>query len=227
MFHKFSNRMEAGRSLAERLEGFHDSTRTIVLALPRGGVPVGYEIAKALKVPLDVQVVRKLGVPGQKELAFGAIAPGGVTVFNERLIEGLGLSREAVEQVIREETEELGRRERLYRNGRPAPDLKGKTVILVDDGLATGATMRAAVKSVRKSSPAGIVVAVPVAAPDVCSVFDREPDVNCVSLLMPEPLYGVGLWYEDFSQTSDERVCELLEELSPKGAANGAAVSGR
>lgn len=223
MYHRFSNRMEAGRALAKRLEGFHDSGRTVVLALPRGGVPVAYEIARSLNVPLDVQVVRKLGVPGQRELAFGAIAPGGVTVFNQRLIDGLGLSRAAIDGVIAAETEEMKRREDLYRKGRPAPDLQGKTVILVDDGLATGATMRAAVESVRKASPAGIVVAVPVAAPDVCSAFDREPDVNCVSLLMPEPLYGVGWWYEDFGQTSDEQVCEFLEELRPLAAANGAA----
>ena len=220
--HRFSNRREAGRMLAERLEGFRGSTHAVILALPRGGVPVGYEIARALDLPLDVEVVRKLGVPGQEELAFGAIAPDGVTVYNQRLVEQLGLSSAAIDNVVNAETQELRRREAAYRGGRPAPDLRGKTVILVDDGLATGATMRAAVQSVRKSSPAGIVVAVPVAAPDVCSLFDREPDVNCVCLVMPEPLYGVGWWYEDFGQTSARKVTELLEDLRPLAAVNNA-----
>lgn len=220
MHHRFTNRREAGRSLAKKLEGFRNNPQAIILALPRGGVPVAYEIARSLNLPLDVQVVRKLGVPGQRELAFGAIAPGGVAVYNERLLEQIGLSEDAIGHVREEESAELARRESEYRRGRSAPDLKGKTVILVDDGLATGATMRAAVGSVRKESPAGIIVAVPVAAPDVCSAFDLEPDVTCVCLVMPEPLYGVGWWYEDFEQTTDARVRELLDELRPAAAAN-------
>ncbi len=222
MLHRFTNRREAGRLLASRLEGFRGSTNAVVLALPRGGVPVGYEIAAALDLPLDVEVVRKLGVPGQKELAFGAIGPDGVSIINQRLVEQVGLSRRDIGRVVDAETRELERREGHYRRGRRPPALAGKTVILVDDGLATGATMRAAVESVRRSSPAGIVVAVPVAAPDVCSLFDREPDITCICLVMPEPLYGVGWWYEDFEQTSDEKVCELLAGLPSAVAANGA-----
>ncbi|HUF03444.1 MAG TPA: phosphoribosyltransferase [Aridibacter sp.] len=223
MHHRFTNRREAGRSLARKLEGFRNNPKAVVLALPRGGVPVAYEIARALNLPLDVQVVRKLGVPGQRELAFGAIAPRGVAVFNDRLLDQLRLTEETIGSVRDEESAELARRESEYRRGRSAPDLKGRTVILVDDGLATGATMRAAVQSVRKESPAGIIVAVPVAAPDVCSAFDLEPDVTCVCLMMPTPLYGVGWWYEDFEQTTDERVRELLDDLRPAAAANGKA----
>lgn len=222
MHHKFTNRREAGRALADKLATFRRKADTIILALPRGGVPVAHEIAELLELPLDVEVVRKLGVPGQKELAFGAIAPDGVAVYNERLLDRLELSRAAMREVREKESEELLRRESRYRKGLGAPILSGKTVLLVDDGLATGATMRAAVESVRKQDPAGIIVAVPVAAPDVCSAFDREPDVTCISVMMPEPLYGVGWWYEDFSQTTDEMVCELLQDLRPAPAANGA-----
>lgn len=215
---RFSNRKEAGRRLAAELASFKDGGSAIVLALPRGGVPVGYEIAKELNIPLDVQVVRKLGVPGQPELAFGAIGPGGVAVFNERLLGQLNLGRNAVRNVIESETAELKRRENLYRANRPAPILKGRTVILVDDGLATGATMRAAVESVRRQAPGKMIVAVPVAAPDVCAAFEREPDVTCICAVTPEPLYGVGWWYEDFEQTGDEKVCRLLDELRPMAA---------
>lgn len=222
--HRFTNRREAGRSLAKKLEGFRRSTKAIVLALPRGGVPVAFEIARELDLPLDIQVVRKLGVPGQRELAFGAIGSGGVAVYNQRLLDRLDITDEAIARVREAESEELSRREAAYRRGRSAPDLKDRTVILVDDGLATGATMRAAVESVRKKSPAGIIVAVPVAAPDVCSAFDLEPDINCVCLVMPEPLYGVGWWYENFEQVTDDRVRELLDEAKPKAAANGGNV---
>ena len=218
--HRFTNRREAGRLLSEKLEGFRDNPGAVVLALPRGGVPVGFEIARELNLPLDIQVVRKLGVPGQKELAFGAIGPGGVAVYNERLLDRLGISREDVRQVRDLESEELARRETAYRRGRSAPDLKDRTVILVDDGLATGATMRAAVESVRKQSPAGIIVSVPVAAPDVCSAFDLEPDVNCICVVMPEPLYGVVWWYEEFEQITDDRVRELLDEARPRSRNN-------
>lgn len=227
MYRVFEDRRSAGRALVPELERCKLGD-PIILGLPRGGIPLAFEIAIALHAPLDTIVVRKLGVPSQPELAFGAIASGGIRVINDDVVESLfSLDDDTIERVAQREMTELRRREQAYRLDRPYPELGGKDVVLVDDGLATGATMRAAVKSVRKSSPAGIVVAVPVAAPDVCSLFDREPDVNCVSLLMPEPLYGVGLWYEDFSQTSDERVCELLEDLSPRTVANGAAVSGR
>lgn len=218
--YRFANRREAGKLLAEKLEGFRGPD-TIILALPRGGVPVGHQIARTLGIPLDIEVVRKLGVPGQRELAFGAIGPGGVAVFNERLLEQLRLSPEMIQSVIRTESDELARRERKYRGGRPDPKLAGKTVILVDDGLATGATMRAAVESVRRHLPKRIVVAVPVAAPDTCAAFDREPDVECVCAATPEPLYGVGWWYEDFEQTSDETVTRLLEETRAAVAGNG------
>ncbi len=221
MFQRFKDRKEAGKKLAEKLAGYTIGRNAVVLALPRGGVPVGYEIAAELGVPLDVEVVRKLGVPGQSELAFGAIGPDGVAVFNERLLDLLHLDEEAIEAVTRRESAELKRREDKYRDGRPAPNLKGKTVILVDDGLATGATMRAAVESVRRQSPEKIIVAVPVAAPDVCAAFEREPDVTCVCAVMPEPLYGVGWWYENFEQTTDETVCRMLDVLSPIAAANG------
>jgi len=215
MFHRFENRSEAGRKLADILAGYTDGSNAVVLGLPRGGVPVAYEIARKLGAPMDVEVVRKLGVPGQKELAFGAIGPGGVAVFNERLLDQLHLGSDAIDSVVRSESEELARRERKYRGGRPAAELENKFVIIVDDGLATGATMRAAVESVRRQSPARIIVAAPVAAAEVCSAFDREPDVTCVCAATPEPLYGVGWWYEDFEQTSDETVCRILDEFRP------------
>jgi predicted phosphoribosyltransferase len=221
MFHRFENRRQAGRKLAEKLERYTSGRNAVVLALPRGGVPVAYEIARALGAPLDVEVVRKLGVPGQRELAFGAIGPGGVAVFNERLLDKLHLSEEALSSVIESETAELKRREQKYRGARTAADLRGKTVIIVDDGLATGATMRAAVESVRRQAPATIIVAAPVASPEVCAAFESEPDVTCICAATPEPLYGVGWWYEDFEQTTDETVCRLLEEFQPVVAANG------
>ena len=221
-FYRFTNRKEAGRILAEKVKEFTDGTNTVVLALPRGGVPVGFEIARALGVPLDVEVVRKLGVPGQRELAFGAIGPDGVAVFNERLLDQLHLSPTTIRSVINAESDELERREASYRKGRPAPALKDRTVIIADDGLATGATMRAAVESVRKQGPEKIIVAAPVAAPDTCAGFDREPDVICVCAMTPQPLYGVGMWYEDFEQTTDATVVRLLEESRPAVAGNGA-----
>lgn len=221
-FYRFADRREAGRMLAEKVKEFTDGTNTIVLALPRGGVPVGYEIARALGVPLDVEVVRKLGVPGQRELAFGAIGPDGVAVYNERLLDQLHLSPASIRTVIDSESDELKRREARYRGGRPAPALKGKIAIIADDGLATGATMRAAVESVRKQGPEKIIVAAPVAAPDTCAAFDREPDVVCICALKPQPLYGVGMWYENFDQTTDETVVRLLGEAGPVTAGNGA-----
>jgi erythromycin esterase-like protein/predicted phosphoribosyltransferase len=201
---RFRDRSEAGRLLAQRLRHYAGRDDVIVLALPRGGVPVGYEIARELGAPLDVFVVRKLGVPGHEEAALGAIATGGIRVLNERLIDELDLPIEWIEGIDATERRELERRERVYRADRPPPDLAGKTVILVDDGLATGATMLAAVQAVREDDPARIVVAVPVADPDVCAVLRTVAD-EAICLMTPRPL-----WYDDFSQTTDEEVTRLL-----------------
>ena len=208
---RFRDRREAGRLLAERLRMEGDGSDTVVLALPRGGVPVAAEIAHELAVPLDVFVVRKLGVPGHEELALGAIASGGVRVLNQGVVDAARMSPEAVERVARRELEEVERREAAYRGGRPPVETAGKRVILVDDGLATGATMRAAVAAVRATGPARIVVAVPIAAASTCEELAREVD-EIVCLRTPEPFYAVGLWYEDFSQTTDEEVRALLEQ---------------
>ena len=210
----FTDRRQAGQVLAEQLSHFANRSDVVVLALPRGGVPVGYEVARKLRVPLDVFVVRKLGVPGQEELAFGAIASGGVRVLNESIIYSLRLTDAMIERISAREQQELERRERLYRGDRPAPDLTGKTVIIVDDGLATGATMRAAVDAVKCLAAKHIVVAVPVGSRDTCSALRRISDVLCVCAEMPEPFYGVGLWYEDFSQTTDEEVTDLLDRTN-------------
>jgi putative phosphoribosyl transferase len=214
----FRDRVDAGRQLGERLRRFAGHPEVLVLGLPRGGIPVARQVAHALGAPLDVFVVRKLGVPGQEELAMGAIASGGVRVLNREVIESLGVPREVIEAATREESAELERRERLYRGGRAPRDVRGKTVILVDDGLATGSTMRAAVAALRGRGPAGIVVAVPTGAAAACEEFDRLADA-CVCLLMPEPFRAVGLWYEDFSQTSDAEVQEALLEPDPEEAA--------
>ena len=210
----FTDRRQAGQVLAEQLSHFANRSDVVVLALPRGGVPVGYELARKLRVPLDVFVVRKLGVPGQEELAFGAIASGGVRVLNESIIYSLRLTDAMIERISAREQQELERRERLYRGDRPAPDLTGKTVIIVDDGLATGATMRAAVDAIKCLAAKHIVVAVPVGSRDTCSAMRRISDVLCVCAEMPEPFYGVGLWYEDFSQTTDEEVTDLLDRTN-------------
>ncbi|HEU4563336.1 MAG TPA: phosphoribosyltransferase [Gemmatimonadaceae bacterium] len=210
MTKRFRDRKEAGRVLAELLRPYAGRSDVIVLALPRGGVPVGYEIATTLGVPLDVFVVRKLGVPGQEELAMGAIATGDVRVLNEEVVEMLRIPLQIVDRVAAEEALELHRRETAYRGDRPPPDLRGRTVILVDDGLATGATMRAAVAAVRMQDPARLVIAVPTAAPQTCDEFRHEVD-EVVCAMTPEPFYAVGLWYENFSQTTDEEVHDLLE----------------
>lgn len=210
MTKRFRDRTEAGRVLAERLRAYAGRPDVIVLALPRGGVPVGYEIATALGVPLDVFVVRKLGVPGQEELAMGAIATGDVRVLNDEVVEMLRIPPQIVDRVTEEEARELHRREAAYRGNRPPPDLRGRTVILVDDGLATGATMRAAVSAVKQQAPARVVIAVPTAAPQTCEEFRYEVD-EVVCAMTPEPFYAVGLWYDDFSQTTDEEVHDLLE----------------
>jgi putative phosphoribosyl transferase len=205
----FRNRFDAGRQLAEKLAHYADRDDVLVLALPRGGVPVGYEVAEALAAPLDVFLVRKLGVPGQEELAMGAIASGGVRVLNEPVVRMLGLSEEEIARVEVDERWELDRREREYRAGRPPLDLRGKIVILVDDGLATGSSMRAAITALRRLGPARIIVAVPVGARETCAEFEREAD-EAICASEPEPFHAVGIWYDDFAQTSDEEVRELL-----------------
>jgi predicted phosphoribosyltransferase len=205
----FPNRAEAGRLLAGKLEKYAGRNDVIVLGLPRGGVPVAYDVAQRLGVPLDVFIVRKLGVPGFEELAAGAIASGGVRVLNEDVLRALPNADEIIESVTAKETAELERREKSYRDDRPAPDLRDRVVILVDDGLATGATMRAAVKALRQRGVAKIVVAVPVGPPDTCREFEDEADETiCASA--PEFFQAVGQYYEDFSQTSDEEVGDLL-----------------
>jgi predicted phosphoribosyltransferase len=205
----FRDRREAGRLLAAQLAAYTNRPDVIVFALPRGGVPVAYEVARALNAPLDVFLVRKLGVPGYEELAMGAIATGGVRVLNDQLVGGLRIPDYVVDEVAASEQQELARRERLYRGDRPAPDVRGRTVILVDDGLATGATMLAAVKALRQQQPARIVVAVPTASPETCEQLRAEVD-DIICAITPEPFHAVGLWYEDFSQTTDEEVRDLL-----------------
>jgi putative phosphoribosyl transferase len=209
----YRNRRDAGRRLAEKLQAYADQPNVIVLALPRGGVPVGFEVARALHEPLDVFLVRKLGVPGHEELAMGAIATGGVRVMNEDVMRMLPISRRIVDEVAAAEQQELERRERLYRDGRTAPDVRGRTVILIDDGLATGATMRAAIAALRQLGPARIVVAVPVGASETCAEFQDEAD-EAICAMAPEPFYAVGYWYADFDPTSDEEVRSLLAQAS-------------
>lgn len=206
---RFADRREAGRRLADLLRSYEHDDSVLVLGLPRGGVPVAYEVAEALDAPLDVFVVRKLGVPGHEEYAMGAIAGGGIRVLNPDAIRELQIPPETVHAVERAERTELERRERLYRDGRPAPELRGRTVILVDDGLATGSTMLAAVEAARTQQPRRIVVAVPVASREAHEALARKADA-CVCVSTPEPFYGVGLWYLDFTQTTDEEVRQLL-----------------
>jgi putative phosphoribosyl transferase len=205
----FRDRKEAGRLLAAKLGAYANRPDVLVLALPRGGVPVAYEVARALGAPLDIFLVRKLGIPGYEELAMGAIATGGVCVLNDQVVGGLRIPDYIVDEVAASEQRELMRRERLYRGDRSAPDVRGRTVILVDDGLATGATMLAAVKALRQQQPARIVVAVPTASPEICEQLRAEVD-DVICAITPEPFHAVGLWYEDFSQTTDEEVRDLL-----------------
>ena len=210
---QFRDRTEAGELLAERLAGYANQPDVIVLALPRGGVPVGCEVAQALNAPLDVFVVRKLGVPGHEELAMGAIASGGVRVLNGSVIEGLRISDQVIDVVAESELRELERRERAYRDDRPTPQVRGRTVILVDDGIATGATMRAAVKALRQLEASRIVVAAPTAA--LSTVREMRPEVDeFVTVMTPADFAGVGQWYEDFSQTTDEEARALLDKAS-------------
>jgi predicted phosphoribosyltransferase len=207
----FQDRADAGRRLAQRLleTGYAQQPNAIVLALPRGGVPVGFEVAQALGLPLDVFIVRKLGVPGFEELAMGALASGGVRVLNLGVIKEVRNAEAVLTAVTNREAAEIERRERAYRGGRPAPDLAEKTVILVDDGLATGATMRAAVTALRQRAVARIVVAVPVGSPEVCAELATQAD-TAVWLIAPEDFQAVGQFYRDFTQTSDGEVCDLL-----------------
>jgi putative phosphoribosyl transferase len=206
----FRDRFEAGRLLGPAVaERLHGRSNVIVLALPRGGVPVGFEVARALGAPLDVFIVRKLGVPGHEELAMGAIASGGVRVLNDDVLRHIPVSPQAIEAVATREQAELVRREASYRGSKPPLDVHGKTVVVVDDGLATGSTMRAAVRALRAMDAGSIIVAVPVAARETCEELRAEVD-DVVCLRTPEPFQAVGLWYEDFTQTTDEEVHELL-----------------
>jgi putative phosphoribosyl transferase len=209
----FANRSDAGRKLAQVLMGYKGHNEVIVLALPRGGVPVAYEVARALEAPLDIFLVRKLGVPGQEELAMGAIASGGVRVLNPEVIRALGIPGNVVQNAAEREQHELERREREYRDDRLRPDLHDKMVILVDDGLATGASMRAAVEGVRAQEPDKIVVAVPTGAAETCQQFELIAD-EVICATTPQPFQGVGIWYEDFGQTSDEEVRDLLRQAN-------------
>lgn len=205
----FRDRAEAGRHLLSRLGAYQGRPDVLVLGLPRGGIPVAYEVARGLGAPLDVFVVRKLGVPGQEELAMGAIATGGVRIVNRDVVDALHIPPDVVDRAAAEEARELERREQSYRGERPKPQVAGKTVILVDDGLATGSTMRAAVAALRQQGPARIVVAVPVAAPSTCQELRREVD-EIVCFATPEPFMAVGRFYDDFAQTTDEEVTGLL-----------------
>ncbi len=207
----FRDRQDAGRQLARWLQEQYTDTEAIVLALPRGGVPVGYEIAHLLNLPMDVFIVRKIGAPAHPELAVGAIAPGNVKVLNQALIRALDITESQLNYIIAQETEELGRRIRLFRGNRPFPALQGKTVILVDDGLATGSTALAAIQALRQAKPAKIVLAVPVSAPETVENLSTEVD-ELICLEMPTPFGAVGLWYQNFTQTSDEEVIDLLNQ---------------
>ena len=205
----FADRFEAGLLLASKLGEFRNRDDVVVLALPRGGVPVGYEVANELDAPLDVFVVRKLGVPGQEELAMGALASGGILLVNRDVVEALGISQQTIDAAASREQHELERREREYRDGRSPIEVQRRTVILVDDGLATGSSMRVAATALRTKAPAQIVVAVPVASPSTCREFEGEVE-RVICAVTPEPFWAVGQWYRNFSQTTDEEVRELL-----------------
>jgi putative phosphoribosyl transferase len=215
---RFHDRTDAGRALADELQAYAGRPDVIVLGLPRGGVPVAGEVARVLGAPLDVFVVRKLGVPGQPELAMGAIASGGVRVVNASVVKELSIPEDVIDRIATQEGSELERRERLYRGAAAAPEVAGKTAILVDDGLATGSTMRAAIAALRELAPARIVVAVPVGAQETCDEFRREVDeVACA--LVPSFFQAVGLWYEDFEQTPDSEVRAVLERAARRAQA--------
>ena len=221
----FRNRAEAGQQLASRLGKYANRDDVIVLGVPRGGVPIAFEVATALNLPLDIFVLRKLGVPGHEELAFGAIGSGGVRVLDRQIVEAVGLSELVIELVTRAERAELARREQIYRGGRPPLDVRGKTVILVDDGIATGSSLRAGVRALRQMQPAAIVIAAPVAPRSTVNRLRREvDDVVCVEI--PERFYGVGQFYHDFSQVSDEEVNELLDSASRQRVSSNITMRG-
>jgi putative phosphoribosyl transferase len=205
----FANRVDAGRKLADRLAVYRGRRDVIVLGLPRGGVPVAFEVARALGVPLDIFLVRKLGAPGHEELAMGAIASGGVVVVHDDVVKALKISADELLDEIETQRQELARREAIYRGDRPALDVDGTTVILIDDGMATGSSMRAAVTALRRKDPARVVVAVPVGAASTCAELEAIAD-ECVCVVAPENFRAVGLWYDDFAQTVDEEVCFIL-----------------
>jgi putative phosphoribosyl transferase len=217
MAERFLNRTEAGRLLAAELRPHGSRSDVLVLGLPRGGVPVAFEIALALDAPLDVFVVRKLGLPGHEEFGIGAIASGGVRVVDEAVLRAYGVDPDTLDRITERERVELERRERLYRDDRPFPSVADRVVILVDDGLATGSTMRAAIAALRAERPREIIVAVPVGAPETCAAISKLAD-EVVCLETPEPFYAVGLWYEDFGQTEDEEVHDLLERAAARTA---------
>lgn len=218
MTERFLDRSEAGRELAAALApGYGGRGDVLVLGLPRGGVPVAYEIATALDAPLDVFVVRKLGLPGHEEFGIGAIASGGVRVVDEAVLRAYGIDAETLDRITESERRELERRERLYRDDRPFPLVRDRIVILVDDGLATGSTMRAAVAALRAEGPREIVIGVPVGARETCEAMSRQVD-DLVCLMTPEPFYAVGLWYEHFDQTNDAEVHDLLERAASRTA---------
>ena len=219
----FKDRRDAGRKLAQKLSAYARGQNALILALPRGGVPVAYEVALTLNVPMDIFIVRKLGLPGREELAIGAIASGGIRILNRDIIRMLSIPEEVINFVARRELQELQRRERLYRGNRPSPEVRDRTIILIDDGLATGASMRAAVAGVRAQHPARIVVAVPAAAAETCDAFRSEVE-EVVCAITPEPFYGVSRWYEDFSQVTDEEVRALLEEANRQLSYGGAVL---
>ena len=212
---RFRNRAEAGRLLAHKLEQYRNLPGLLVLGLPRGGVPVAYAVANALNAPLDILLVRKLGVPGQDELAMGAIASNGILILNNSVIQRLGIPESVVEAVSKRETKELHRREQDYRGVRPPVDIPGKTVIVIDDGLATGSTMKAAIAALRRQNPAKIIAAVPTASPETCEELKSAAD-EIVCAIMPEPFYAVGFSYEDFEQTTDAEVRELIQQASTR-----------
>lgn len=213
----YQDRSDAGRRLAARLAHHAGDPSLLVLGLPRGGVPVAAEVAEALGAPLDVYVVRKLGVPGQRELAMGAIGSGGVRVMNERVLLAAGVVPEEIEEVIREEERELERRERALRGDRPAPQVEGRTIVLVDDGIATGSTMRAAIAALQARGAGKVVVAVPIAASETCAELAEEVD-EVICAATPDPVRAISLWYEDFEQTSDAEVRELVERAAYRDA---------
>ncbi len=221
----FKNRLQAGALLASHLSDYAGRSDVLVLALPRGGVPVGFSVAQALGVPLDILLVRKLGVPGQEEYAMGAIASGGWSVLQPEVLKTLGIPIAAVKEITQREEHEIQRREKLYRASRPPPQLDDRIVILVDDGLATGSTMRVAVQAVSAGHPARVIIAVPVAAPQTCQTLGEIVD-DIVCLATPDPFYAVGLWYEHFDQTSDNEVIQLLEEAARAQTQHSAGAPG-